>query len=110
MKLEAALKLEKVVEKLITSRLQSLDVPDNFDSVKVDIYPGEYGIYCHVSFLMKKSFTREESDFLDNIIYKPYIKSAFGDVFTRGIGASQSTVKHYEDTSKWYDIQKEGFD
>jgi hypothetical protein len=110
MKLETALKLEKVVEKLLTSRLQSLDIPENFHSVKVDIYPGEYGIYCHVSFLMKKSFTREESDFFENIIYKPYIKSALGDVFTRGIGDSQSTVKHYENTSKWYDIQKEGFD
>jgi hypothetical protein len=110
MKLEAALKLEKIVEKLIMSRLQSLDVPENFDSVKVDIYPGDYGVNCHISFLMKKRFTREESDFFDNIIYRPYIKSTLGDLFKGGIQSSQSTVKHYEDTSRWYDIQKEGFE
>jgi hypothetical protein len=110
MKLETALKLEKVVEKLITSRLQSLDVPENFDSVKADIYPGDYGIYCHISFLMKQPFSREDSDFFNDLEFKSYIKSAFGDVFTRGIGDSQSTVKHYENTSKWYDIQKEGFE
>ena len=110
MKLETALKLEKIVEKLITSRLQSLDVPENFHSVKADIYPGDYGIYCHVSFLMKQPFSREDSDFFNDLEFKSYIKSTFGDVFTRGIGDSQSTVKHYENTSKWYDIQKEGFE
>ena len=109
MKLETALKLEKVVEKLITSRLQSLDVPENFDSVKVDIYPGDYGIYCHVSFLMKKPFTREESDFIEDIVYKPYIKKALGDVFTSGVQSSQSTIDHYEKTGKWYDLQKQRF-
>ena len=34
MKLETALKLEKVVEKLITSRLQSLNPPENFYRAK----------------------------------------------------------------------------
>ena len=63
MKLETALKLEKVVEKLITSRLQSLNPPENFDRAKVDIYPGDYGIHCHITFLMKKPFSREDSDF-----------------------------------------------
>jgi hypothetical protein len=59
---------------------------------------------------MKQPFSRGDSDFFNDLEFKSYIKSAFGDVFTRGIGDSQSTVKHYENTSKWYDIQKEGFD
>ena len=114
MKLETALKLEKVVEKLITSRLQSLDVPENFHSVKVDIYPGDYGIYCHVSFLMKQPFSREDSDFFNDLEFKrPIISaiiSAFGDIFTGGIQSGQSTIAHYEKVGKWYDIQKERFE
>jgi len=110
MKLDTALKLEKVVEKLITSRLKSLDVPENFDSVKVDIYPGDYGIYCHVSFLMKQPFSREDSDFFNDLEFKRSIKGAFGDIFTGGIQSGQSTVEHYEKVGRWYDIQKEGFE
>ena len=64
MKLDTALKLEKVIEKLLTSRLQSLNPPENFYRAKVDIYPGDYGIHCHITFLMKKPFSREDSDFL----------------------------------------------
>lgn len=110
MKLETALKLEKVVEKLITSRLQSFDVPENFHSVKADIYPGDYGIHCHVSFLMKQPFSREDSDFFNDLEFKRSIKSAFGDIFTGGIQSSQSTISHYEKVGKWYDIQKERFE
>jgi len=106
MKLEAALRLEKVVEKLLTSRLQSLNLPENFERAKVDIYPGDYGIHCHITYLMKKSFSREDSDFFYGLNLM-YISKVFGDLFTAGVQTSQSTIEHYEKTRKWYDLQKQ---
>jgi hypothetical protein len=52
MRKEAASKLEKVLEKLLTSKLKGLNTPENFDRVKIDIYPSQYGINCHISYLM----------------------------------------------------------
>ena len=109
MKLDTALKLEKVIEKLLTSRLQSLNPPENFYRAKVDIYPGDYGIHCHITFLMKKPFSREDSDFFHNLGLGMYISRIFRDVFTSGIQSSQSTIDHYEKTGKWYDLQKQRF-
>jgi hypothetical protein len=110
MKLDTALKLEKVIEKLLTSRLQSLNPPENFYRAKVDIYPGDYGIHCHITFLMKKPFSREDSDFFYGLNLGLYTSKAFGDVFTSGVQSSHSTIDHYEKTGKWYDIQKQGFE
>jgi len=107
MKLDTALKLEKVVEKLLTSRLESLNTPENFDRAEVDIYPGDYGIHCHITFLMKKSFSREDSDFFHNLSLGMYISRIFGDVFTSGIQSSQSTIESYENTKWWYDKKKQ---
>ena len=109
MKLDTALKLEKVVEKLLTSRLKSLNTPENFYRAKVDIYPGDYGIHCHITFLMKKPFSNEDSDFFYGLNLGLYTSKAFGDVFTSGVQSSQSTIDHYEKTGKWYDLQKQRF-
>ena len=56
MRKEAASKLEKILEKLLTSKLKELNTPENFDRVKIDIYPTDYGISCHISYLIKKPF------------------------------------------------------
>jgi hypothetical protein len=110
MKLDTALKLEKVVEKLLTSRLKSLNTPENFDRAEVDIYPGDYGIHCHITFLMKETFSGEDSDFFNGLTIGIYISKALGDVFTSGIQSSHSTIDHYEKyNKKWYNLQKQRF-
>ena len=112
MKLETALKLEKVLEKLLNSKVVSNNPPENFDSVKVNIYPGDYGIHCHITFLMKKPFSEKDSDFFNyNVDIKPFIKSAMGDMFKGGIQSGQSTIEFYRNQSRWYEEKKqEGFE
>jgi len=112
MRKETASKLEKILEKLLTSKLKGLNTPENFDSVKIDIYPSEYGINCHISYLMKKPFSREDSDFFNYLGFpESFIKSVAGDIFNGGIQSGQSTVAHYNDrTGDWYEMQKERFE
>ena len=112
MRKEAASKLENILEKLLTSKLKELNTPENFDSVKIDIYPSEYGINCHISYLMKKPFSREDSDFFNYLGFPiSFIKSVAGDIFNGGIQSGQSTVAHYNDrTGDWYEMQKERFE
>ena len=112
MRKEMASKLEKVLEKLLNSKVVSFNPPKNFDSVKVDIYPGHYGIHCHITFLMKKPFSQKDSDFFNyNVNLKPFIKSAMGDIFDGGVQSSQSTIESYGNQSWWYEQKKqEGFE
>lgn len=51
MKKEAALKLESVLERLLNNKVEKFNPPENFDRVKIDIYPGHYGIHCHITYL-----------------------------------------------------------
>ena len=112
MRKESALKLETVLEKLLTSKFKELNTPENFDRVKIDIYPSQYGINCHISYLMKKPFSREDSDFFNYLGFPiSFIRSVAGDIFNGGIQSGQSTVAHYNDrTGDWYEMQKEGFE
>lgn len=109
MKLEFALKLEKVVERFLTNKLSELNTPESFDSVKVNIYPSEYGLYCHITYLMNRPFTRIESDFFNNLNVKPLINRVMGDIFNGGISSNQSTIERYEATKDWYEKKKEEF-
>jgi hypothetical protein len=109
MKLEFALRLERLIERLLTSKLSELNTPESFDSVKVNIYPSEYGLYCHITYLMNRPFSRVESDFFNNLDYKPFIRRVMGDILNGGISSNQSTIKHYETVKDWYEKQKEEF-
>lgn len=109
MTLEFALKLEKVIERLLTSKLSGLNTPESFDSVKVNIYPSEYGLYCHITYLMNRPFSNVESDFFNDLNYKPFIRGVMGDIFKGGIQSNQSTIKHYETVKDWFEKKKEEF-
>jgi hypothetical protein len=112
MKLEAALKLEKVVERIVESYIKDYNnISDNFYKVKCDIYPSNYGLNCHITLLFEKPFSRNESDFIHTIMstsgIKKRVDNSLGNIFDGGVHHSQSTIDSYEGTSQWYDLQKQ---
>jgi len=112
MKKEAALKLETVLERLLNGKVEKFNPPENFDRVKIDIYPNDYGINCHITFLMKKPFSQKDSDFFSNFqfSFRSFIKSVVGDIFSAGIQQGQSTIESYENTNWWYLDKKSEFE
>lgn len=90
-------KLEKIIQKMVESKLNELNLPENFDSVKVDIWKTEYGNNLKVTILMKTYFSGEDSDFFDKPMknIKNLISDVFGDFLTGGIRYAVSTVDNY---------------
>ena len=115
MKKNTAEKLEKIVVKLVESYFGKFDISDNFYGVACDIYPSEYGIYCNITFLMKKPFSSEESDFFYDQAtrgFKSRISTALGDMFGKygnNISTQQSTIDSYQNQKWWYEEKKENF-
>jgi hypothetical protein len=99
---------EQVIQKMILSYISDYELPKDFSGVAVDIYPTDYGVECHITFLLSKPFKQEESDLLFVIggHTKVFIKKFFGDKFKSGITVSNSTVDSYESTKWWYDEKK----
>ena len=82
--------------------------PDNFYGFVIDIYDTDYGKQCHITVLMKKSFKREDSDMLQNMIRhgRERIKDMFSNLFRGGITGSISTIESYKDHKWFYDERK----
>ena len=104
-------KLEKVIEKIVERKLEDFyQLPDNFDRVVADVYPSQYGLNLHITFLMKRPFDKTDSDFFHDFFrfsgVKSKIKTALGDMFDAGISSSNSTIESYERTKWWYDEKK----
>jgi len=102
--------LEKLVAKFITNRIKGIDEINNFYGVAVDIYNGQYGKYCHITYLMKKPFSREDSDFIHNIFRninaRKQVEKLTGEEFNGSFSSSVSTIESYLNTKWWYDEQK----
>ena len=90
-------KLEESIQKMVESQLGKLDLPENFDSVKVDVLPTAYGYMAKINILMKTYFSGKESDFFDESMQsiKYLIDKFFGDILPYGIRYSVSTVDNY---------------
>lgn len=90
-------KLEESIQKMVESQLGKLDLPENFDSVKVDVLPTAYGYMAKINILMKTYFSGEESDFFDESMQsiKYLIDKFFGDILPYGIRYGVSTVDNY---------------
>lgn len=90
-------KLEESIQKMVESQLGKLDLPENFDSVKVDVLPTAYGYMAKINILMKTYFSGEESDFFDESMQsiKYLIYEFFGDILPYGIRYGVSTVDNY---------------
>ena len=82
--------------------------PDNFYGFVIDIYDTDYGKQCHITALMKKSFKREDSDMLQNMVRhgRERIKDMFSNYFDSGISGSISTIESYKDHKWFYDERK----
>jgi len=90
-------KLEESIQKMVESQLGKLDLPENFDSVKVDVLPTAYGYMAKINILTKTYFSGEESDFFDESMQsiKYLIDEFFGDILPYGIRYGVSTVDNY---------------
>jgi hypothetical protein len=90
-------KLEESIQKMVESQLGKLDLPENFDSVKVDVLPTAYGYMAKINILMKTYFSGKESDFFDESMQsiRYLIDEFFGDILPYGIRYSVSTVDNY---------------
>jgi|LakMenE01Jun11ns_1017448.scaffolds.fasta_scaffold9921929_5 hypothetical protein len=112
MKKKFANKLEEVVVKLINSKLSKFNLSNNFKGVACDIYPSEYGLVCHITFVMKNPFSRKESDFFNQFMtyeVKKNINNSLGNLF-KDISSQQSTDDVYNSTKWWYESKKEEFE
>jgi hypothetical protein len=99
---------EQVIQKMVLSHISGYKLPKDFSGVAVDIYPTDYGVECHITFLLSKPFTQKESDLLFDVSRdtKVFIKKLFGDKFESGVSVSNSTVDSYESTKWWYEEKK----
>ena len=101
--------LEKFVTKFISSRVDDIQKLDNFYGIAVDIYNGLYGKYCHVTFLMKKPFSGDDSDFINEKFNIYTIKKQILRMLPNlelGFSTSLTTVENYMETKSYYDDRK----
>lgn len=100
--------LEKTVSEFINLKLEGIRFSENFMGCAVDIYNTEYGEECHLTFLMKKPFSGEESDMMHQVAkkIKNEITEYFSSIFRRGISISTSTYNAYKSHKEWYDSKK----
>jgi hypothetical protein len=101
-------KLELSVQKLVLIVIKGVDLPKKFSGVGVDIYPTDYGLECHITFLMDDTFSGDESETMFNLRHtvSKFIKSHLSDKFKSGISISVSTVDAYDSHKPWYDAKK----
>lgn len=113
-RLEKINKWEKVSEKLINSIIPKFS--DNFDSVKINVVPNTMydDYYVHCDFIMKKPFSRDESDFLHNFRdeIKRYVKNFLPPLDKKYSMSFGTTAREVYDTNSkpYYDRKKESLD
>ena len=101
-------KIEKVIQKMVEIHFKNVNLPENFHSVEVDVYPTKYGNQAYITILMKGPFSMKDSDFLHDITRdaKDVVKKMFGEYLKGGVTSSNSTIDNYNRTKVWYDEQK----
>lgn len=100
---------EKTISEFIKLKLDDIVLPKDFMGCAVDIYNTEYGVQCHLTFLMKKPFSMTDSDRLQELSkkIKKEIKEYFSGIFDSCINSSVSTLDTYKSYKHWYDSKKE---
>ncbi len=100
-------KLEKIVASFVKARFDKSILTDNFHDVVVNIYNTDYGVQCHVTVLMKKSFSREESDrFHSSLSNTRTAIREFFPIFKGGVSYNTETLESYDKSKWWYDEKK----
>lgn len=101
-------KMELNISKMLEKKAIESEVSDNFYGVAVDIYNSDYGKMCHLTYLMKNSFTEKESNIIHDISKegKKLIQTIFGDHFKGGVQSSNSTVDVYLRYKDFYNEKK----
>lgn len=101
-------KLERVIEKMVETHFKTIEMPENFHGVKVDIFPTKYGKQGNITFLMKKPFSGEDADFIHEIGRKGrmFVQSMFGNYLTGGVINGTSTIDSYNNTKSYYEDKK----
>jgi len=101
-------KLENTIQKMVESHFKNIKTPEDFHGIKVDVYPTKYGKEAHITILMKRPFSGEDSDFLYLVgkEAKSFVYTMFGDYLKGGISCGNSTIDSYNNTKWWYDEQK----
>jgi len=105
--LSGRLKLEKIIASFVKARFDKSILTDNFHDVEVNIFNTDYGTQCHVTVLMKNSFSGEESDRFHNILRN--VRSVIRDVFPEfkgGISFNTETLESYNKSKWWYEEKK----
>ncbi len=100
-------KLEKIVASFVKARFDKSILTDNFHDVEVNIYNTDYGTQCHVTVLMKGSFSGEESDRFHNTLsnVRSVIREFFPE-FKAGISFNTETLESYNKSKWWYEEKK----
>ena len=100
-------KLEKIIASFVKARFDKRILTDNFHDVEVNIYNTDYGTQCHITVLMKKSFSGEESDRFHSSLrnIKSVISNFFPD-FKGGISFNTETLESYNKSKWWYEEKK----
>ena len=102
-------KLESVIKNIIVSKLEKLNLPENFYDIAIDVYPFlSYGNTAKITVLMKKPFSASDSDFFDYPLYEiRRILSIFlKDKLPAGLSSSISTIEEYNKNKEGYDKMK----
>lgn len=101
-------KLEKTIEKMVESHFKNIKTPEDFHGIKVDVYPTKYGKEAHITILMKRPFSGEDSDFLHVVgkEAKSFVYKMFGDYLKGGIICGNSTIDTYNNTKWWFEEKK----
>jgi len=101
-------KLEKTIEKMVESHFKNIKTPEDFHGIKVDVYPTKYGKQAHITILMKRPFSKKDSDFLHGIGKEAtnFVKTMFGDYLKGGVSCGNSIIDNYNKTKWWYEEKK----
>jgi hypothetical protein len=100
-------KLEKIVASFVKVRFDKSILTDNFHDVVVNIYNTDYGVQCHVTVLMKKGFSRDESDrFHSSLSNIRSVIREFFPIFKGGVSYNTETLESYNKSKWWYDEKK----
>jgi len=97
-KSELNIRLQDTIKNLVNSELSKKEtLPENFDSVDVDVYESRYGKMCHIYFLFNSLMSGYEMAVMRpiEIVIKRKIKLLFGDILHGGVYTSIETRKSY---------------
>jgi hypothetical protein len=101
--------LENIIYSFVKTKLSDFRLPENFHDLGVDVYETEYGNICNLTYLMKKPFSRDDSDVIQQISksFKKDIQEYFSHHFNGGIQSSVSTIDSYSQHKDWYNSKKQ---